>query len=289
MMTHGSVRSVRWAVAALAAVAISTMAASATAKTSIRQTLRATAHAPGASGLAKATLKTGSDGRFSIKARRLPAAQTFDVIVNKVKVGTLVTGPGGSGVAKFSTSPKGRVMMLGFDPRGAQIAIRDETGDDDLDGDMPDDNPDSAIGCCLGSQEDGETECEDVTAADCMAKGGTPTTATGCIPDPCGSNPPPTGTVCCIATNSAGASVDDDPEVECEEDVAACTGTVVQATSCDPNPCQPTPPPQIVICCVSDGSESECEEVTPDQCMGPNDTVSTATSCDPDPCGGSGD
>jgi hypothetical protein len=178
---------------------------------------------------------------------------------------------------------------LGFDPQGEHIAIRDEeTGDDDLDTDMPDDNPDSAIGCCVG------TECEDETAAECTASGGTPTPSGGCLPDPCNGNPPPATVVCCRTTSAGGAFVDDDPENECEDDVssaecAAQGGMVVQATSCEPNPCQPTPPPNLVICCVSDGGESECEHITADECTTAGGTVNSATSCDPDPCGGGGD
>jgi hypothetical protein len=281
-------------VAVLAGAVIAAMVASATAKTKIRQTLHATAHAPNASGLAKLALRTGSSGKFTIKARHLPRGKSFDIVVNKVKVGTLVTGPGGSGVARFSTSPKGRATMLGFDPKGAQIAIRDEGGDDDLEGNIPDDNPDSAMGCCLGEHDDGEAECEDMTATECAGHGGTPTTAAGCLPNPCGTNPPPTTVVCCRGSSAGGAFVDDDPEVECEDDVSQseCAhegGIVVQASSCDPNPCQPAPPPDLVICCVPDGDEAECEHLTRDHCTGANGTVSTATSCDPDPCGAGGD
>jgi len=170
---------------------------------------------------------------------------------------------------------------------------------------MPDDNPDSAIGCCLGDDDDDqgdegetETECQDLTAAECAAKGGTATTATSCLPNPCRQNPPPSTTVCCLAHDAEGASEDDDPEVECEHlsasRCAARNGTTVEATSCDPNPCRPVPPPQLVICCVPEDGESECERLTPDHCTARGGTASTATSCDHDPCttssgSGSGD
>src|SRR5262249_4458054 len=159
----------------------------------------------------------------------------FDVVVNKVKVGTLTTSASGNGTAKFSAPAAGHAAALGFDPQGAQLAIRDEeTGDDDLDTDMPDENGDSAIGCCVG------TEGEDETAAECTANGGTPTPAGGCLPDPCNGNPPPPTVVCCRTTSAGGAFVDDDPETECEDDVssaecAAQGGMVVQAASCEPN------------------------------------------------------
>src|SRR5262249_17874247 len=109
-------------------------AVGALAKTKIRQTLTATAHAPGASGVARLLLRTPTTGKFTIKARRLPGGKTFDVVVNKVKVGTLTTSASGNGTAKFSAPAAGHAAALGFDPQGAQLAIRDEeTGDDDLD------------------------------------------------------------------------------------------------------------------------------------------------------------
>ena len=260
------------------------------AKTQIIRPLSPTTHAPGASGTAKLIMKSASNGRFSVKARHLAGGKSFDVVVNNVKVGTLSTGPGGGGIAKFSTSPKGRNALLGFDPRGARIEVREsDSGDDDLDSGTPGDNGDSAIGCCLGNQDDeSETECEDLTAAECPSEGGTPTSATSCLPNPCATTPPPPNTVCCLAHSATGAFVDDDAEVECEDDAGECAahgGTVVQATSCDPNPCQPSPPPNLVICCVSDGGESECEHITADECTADGGTINSATSCDPDPCG----
>jgi hypothetical protein len=286
-----------WATLAVIAVAVVAAWGSSTkGKTKVRATLHATVHAPHAKGLAKLALRKGPKGTFIVKARGLSGGQSFDVVVNRVKVGTLVTGPGGSGVAKFSTSPRGHTTMLGFDPRGGEIEVRDENGDDDLDGDMSDDNPDSAIGCCVGERDDDEDEvdCERKTAAECTAEGGTPSTAPTCLPNPCATTPPPTKVVCCESSSAGGAFVDDDPEVECEDDItqtecAKRGGMVVQATSCDPNPCQPVPPPQLVICCVPDESEMECERLTSDHCTAVHGTPSSATSCDNDPCGGNGD
>src|SRR5262249_62064919 len=112
---------------------------------------------------------------------------------------------------------------------------------------------------------------------------------------------PPTPVVCCIAESAAGAFVDDHPEVECEDDVssaecAAEGGMVVHATSCDPNPCQPTPPPNRVICCVSQGDQgqqqgqpqtepSECERITAAEGTAEGETVSTAAATKPEPRG----
>ncbi len=183
------------------------------------------------------------------------------------------------------------------------MEVLDDQGDDVLDGEMPDDNPDSAIGCCVGD-DDGETECEDLTAAECTSEGGTRSNATSCLPNPCVTTPPPS-TVCCFAHSATGAFVDDDPEVECEDDISAAEcaaqgGTMVNATSCDPNPCQPSPPPNLVICCVPQGDQgeqegqpqtepAECEHISADECTAAGGTVSSgATSREPDPCGGGG-
>lgn len=278
--------------AAFVAAGIVMLAGMAVAKVNIRKTLAGTVNDPKGTGLAQLFLKTASSGKFTVKGRHLPGGKTFDVVVHKIKIGTLTTNAAGNGTARFSTSPVGRIARLGVDPQGAEVEVRDDQGDDVLDGEMPDDNPSSAIGCCLG-EDDGETECEDLSAADCTAQGGTPTTATSCLPDPCATTPPPPNTVCCIGHSAAGAFVDDDPEIECEDDVSAAEcamqgGMVVQGT-CAANPCQPTPPPQLVICCVPDDDGAECEELTPADCTAANGTVSSATACDPNPCPGGGD
>jgi len=63
-------------------------------------------------------------------------------------------------------------------------------------------------------------------------------------------------------------------------------GAVVQAPSCDLNPCAPVPPPTVTVCCVPDGSETECEILTPDHCSAANGTPNAAQSCESNPCGG---
>jgi hypothetical protein len=245
--------------------------------------------------MARVLLKHGSRGRFSIKAKHLRSGASFDVVVNGVKVGSLVTGARGGGVARFNTSPKPHTGRLGFDPRGAHVAVREhDTGMDDLECDMPGGHPDSAIGCCVGERKvaDGSSggKCELQTPDACTARGGRPTTATACLPDPCGGNPPPPTVVCCRSSSADGAFADDDPQVICEDDVteAECAdhgGMVVQASSCQSNPCQPAPPPDMVICCVPDDEDSECEHVTRQHCSDAGGMVSDAKSCDCHPCG----
>jgi len=265
-------------------------AAMAQAAVHVKQALRATAHAPRARGTAKLTLRASSKGVFSIVARRLTAGTDYDVVVGGIKVGAVATNARGAGKVVFGSPKRGRRAFLGFDPRGRSIAVRDHDGNDVLDCDMPDGSDDaSKVACCI--PDDDGVECEDRKPEDCLGEGGTVSSATGCFPDPC---TPPSGTfVCCTVDSTCGAFVDDDPAVGCHVDVSAdhCAekhGTVVEATSCDPNPCTPVPPVALVTCCVpEDDDEIECEFRTADRCASKGGTVSTATSCDPNPCGGS--
>src|SRR2546425_12624600 len=222
----------------------------------VKQSLTATSKAPHAKGQAMLRLKTSAKGRFTVIARKLRANGKFDVVVRGVNVGTLSTNGHGAGKAKFGTRARGHHQLLGFDPRGAEVVVRDEeSGDDDLIGEMPD-GDDSAAGafpCCV-KDEDGDNalECEELTPTDCTNAGGTPNPAPSCLPDPCATTPP-AGTVCCISESAEGAFVDEDAEVECEDEASECSeegGTIITATSCEPNPCTPTPPSSLVACCV---------------------------------------
>lgn len=255
----------------------------------VHERLHATSHAPRARGSAKLTVKKGSKGTFSVAARRLAGGQSFDVVVGGLKAGTLETNAHGGGKIVFGAPKRGDRALLGFDPRGRSLAVRDHDGHDVLDGEMPD-GDDAKVACCL--QDDDGVECDDRTPEDCMEDGGTPSSASGCFPDPCGA----TGgtSVCCTVDSTCGAFVDDDPQVGCHTGVSAAEcaerhGTVVEATSCDPNPCAAFPPVELVTCCVPHEDEVECEFRTAERCAEKGGTVSTATSCDPDPCGGSSD
>ena len=274
-----------------AVVALCGAAGTAMAQVRVKQSLTATAHAPRARGRATLALRTGTKGDLTVVARHLAPRKSYDVIVRHVKVATLTTGASGSGRVRLSTDPRGHDALLGVDPRGDQIEVRDgQTGDDDLVGDIPNDSKDPNAGaCCVSGSE--HSECEDRTSAACTAAGGTPSTATSCLPDPCGSTPPPSGgAVCCISHSATGAFLDDSPEMECEDisesDCATAGGTAVQATSCDAHPCAPVPPPQVVVCCATSGNEQECEELTPEHCTALAGTPSSAAGCDPDPCPG---
>lgn len=277
-----------------------------------------------ARGKAKLKLKSGKRGKFTVSAGRLAPDHTFDVVVGGVKVGSFQTNGGGRGRLRFSTKPHGAESMLGFDPRGMSVSVRDvEGGDDDLGTDIPDDAPGDGA-CCL-TNDDGETECDDIDADACVSAGGTVADSASCLPDPCATTPPSGATVCC--TNETH---DEESESECEHEVsdadcAAAGGLVVEATSCDPNPCQATPPPDVVACCIAhsggggddegddDGDDdgdhhgddhhrddhhggehhhgeacapsgAACRLKTADACTAAGGTPTVATSCTPDLC-----
>lgn len=254
----------------------------------VKETLKPTSQAPRARGSAKLTVRHGSKGVFSIATRRLAKGASFDVVVGGIKVGALTTNAKGAGKTTFGAPKHGNRAFLGFDPRGQSLAVRDHDGHDVLDGDMPDDDA-GKVACCL--PDDDGVECDDRTPERCAAEGGTPSSVSGCFPDPCNANP---GTsVCCTVDSTCGAFVDDDPEVGCHAGTspAECAehhGTVVDAASCDPNPCAAVPPVALVTCCVPDDDEIECQFRTADRCAAKGGTVVAAASCDPNPCGGTG-
>lgn len=279
--------------------------------------LRGTASAPHANGHARLVLRGATKGRFTVTGHGLAAHRSFDVIVGGIKVGAFVTNANGVGKAKFRTSSgstaaaHGPKLLLGFDPRGDKVVVRDgTTSDDDLVGEMPGggDSTSGAFACCHSDADgEGELECTMKTPSDCAAAGGTSTQVRSCVPDPCTPNPPP-GTVCCLPGSAQGAFVrsehDGDSDAECEEvaSVEACMaqgGAVVSATSCDPNPCKSAPP--TTVCCVpgsvdgafvgDDGggcdhrNETKCViHESPDACTASGGAVVSASSCEPNPC-----
>ncbi|MBI3782564.1 MAG: hypothetical protein HY270_04100, partial [Deltaproteobacteria bacterium] len=239
----------KWMVGCFAALGLifaTAQGAAASGKANLSESLAATGSAPDkASGKASLNLRPrknkGTKGSFAVVAKHLSADSSYDLIVGGAKVGELKTGRLGSGRATFNTSPHGNTSLLGFDPRGETVVLRDgTTGTDDLVGTIPDDSPGSQA-CCLatGQIEDNgstETECEDIDAQACQSAGGTPqwvlnpdgtpsqTPVTSCLPDPCNnttSAPPSSVAVaCCI-----NATHDEGTEAECEDVTEAACAT----------------------------------------------------------------
>ena len=266
------------------------LAPHAVAGTRVRGTLTATSHAPRARGRAILALSTASKGRFRVVARGLTPNASFDLVVGGIRVGAFTTSVNGVGKVKLNTTPTHSQGLLGVDPRGRTIVVRDSSsGDDDLDGEMPDDGGSAtgAFACCV--PDDDGAECEVETPDECSANGGTTQTGVmSCIPNPCGATPP-SEVVCCFPGSSTGAFVDEESDAECDEtsmqECAMAGGTVVQATSCEPNPCAAVPPSQVTVCCIPGQDEAACEILTPDLCATVKGTPSTAPACDDDPCG----
>src|SRR5262249_32005694 len=235
-------------------------------------------------GRTRLVLATSSEGRFGVTVMRLPGDATFELLVDGVKVGTLVTSPGGRGRLRFSTEPRGRDHLLGFDPRGATIVMRDDRGHDVLSGTIPDDDSQPGAGACCDprAEDDGAVECESRTAEACAARGGTFLASASCLPNPClGAPSAPVDVVCCIPDNGDRAECEDRTEAEC----LAQGGMVVESGSCVPNPCAPTPAPDDIRCCLADDAGVECEDRTPEECAAQGGVDLGPGSCDPNPCG----
>lgn len=263
----------------------------------VKETLAPTSVAPDARGRVKLLIRSSSRAKLKLLASKLEGGRSYDLLVGGVKVGTLATSPGGIGRASFSAAPGARDTMLGFDPRGEQVTVRDqEDGEDVLVGDLPADDP-AAVACCLTEEDDDgtEVECEDLTADECAAAGGIPQTTDSCLPNPCATAPPEDEELVCC-TN---ATHDDESEAECEDvateaECAALDGTLIAATSCDDDPCTGAAPVDRAACCVpdDDGSgEIDCEVLSTAACEARGGTTvavgtgTAAATCSGDPCG----
>lgn len=306
MMRHSNQRTARFALVALGALTLSATATQ--AKTSEVTTLAGTPAAPGARGRARTIVRGTSDGAFLVTAHGLARRAHFDIVVDAVRVGTLATNGHGGGTAHFRTRPRHGDQLLGFEPRGAEVDVRNGAGEDVLRGNVPGTTPDpTKIICCVADHGgDGAEECEDRTPDACTAAGGTVTQATSCLPNPCATTPPVEDEVACCEAGSAGGALlrrrggddggGDAPELECELRTAAkCAargGTAVSAASCDPNPCTPPPPPppaaEVNCCLPGYYTAGSCAVLTADQCASQNGKVTTAPSCTPNPCAASG-
>jgi hypothetical protein len=235
-----------------------------------------------ARGVARLVLRTSDDGRFDVRARNLDAHATYELLAGGVRVGTLSTNGGGSGHARFRSRPHGHDQLLGFDPRGEILTVRSAAGEDVLVASVPagsSDPPTDAVVCCV--PDDQGSECEDRTTDECTAQGGTVSTATSCLPNPCADAPPVDADIVCCLPDDSGPECEDRPAAEC----AAQGGLAVEATSCDPNPCAATPPADAdTRCCLPDDDGAECEDRTPAQCIALGGVDMGPGSCTPNPC-----
>jgi len=237
-----------------------------------------------ARGKAKLTVRGGSDGRFDLKLQKLAPEATYEVVVDGVLVATVTTNGGGNARLRFRSRPRNdKDELLGFDPRGAIVIVRDASGDDVLGASVPTTGslqPGDVI-CCV--PDDSGPECEDRTPAECAAEGGVESLATSCLPNPCAGTPSPTDNdvVCCVPDDS-GPDCEDRTADEC----SAEGGIVVEADSCADTPCAgvPSNDPDIQ-CCLADDSGPECEDRTPAECIALDGIDLGEGTCMPNPCG----
>ena len=256
----------------------------------IFQPLTATTAAPALARGKAAISVRNADGKLAIVVFRLASASTFDVILDGVRIGSLTTGSGGTGKARFRSRPRSHDQLLGTDPRGKMLLLRSSGGVDVLVADIPapldptpDDPDDDDIACCLPDDEG--TECEDRTAGECAAQGGMNTEMRSCLPSPCGGVPGDEGdSVCCLPDDN-GVECEDRTKAEC----ASQHGMVVEGTSCASNPCAPIPPTNPDIqCCLPDDAGFECEDRTPETCAAQGGKEVGTGACTPDACSGLG-
>jgi hypothetical protein len=172
-------------------------------------------------------------GTLDLRVRRLVPKTTYQVTIDGIAVGTIVTKRSGSGRARFRTKrSNGRNQFLGVDPRGRTIAILDGAGTAVLGAAVGRGNLDpNAVRCCV--PDDSGPECEDRTAAECTTAGGADMGPGSCLPNPC-LGTPDDDIVCCLPDDS-GPECEDRTPAEC----AAGGGINLGAGSCDPSPCTP--------------------------------------------------
>src|SRR5262249_27346477 len=192
--------------AVLGVVGVSMLATEARAHTEKEVgSLASTGVDPDARGKVKLTVRNLSDGRLDIKGQKLDPDATFDVLVNGVLVGQFTTTGGGNGRIRFRSRPRSpHDQLLGFDPRGALVVVRNAAGQDVLAVQLADSGSVSPgdVVCCIPDASG--AECEDRTLDECNMQGGTVSTATSCLPNPCAGEPPPgeADLVCCIPHDS---------------------------------------------------------------------------------------
>ncbi len=273
-------------IAALATVDLGTPAHASRGSGKVSQELIATAVAPAfARGRAVVVVKN-SDGRLVVVAKKLLRDTTYDLILEGVSIGSLTTTGGGNGKARLRSQPRGRDQFLGTDPRGKTLILRSSGGNDVLVADIPlptdptpDDSSDNDIRCCL--PDDGGTECEDRTTAQCAAQGGVTMGPGSCLPNPCGGSAGGALDIICCEPDDEGTECEDRTEAEC----AARGGIHVSATSCTPDPCTPFPPANPDIqCCLPDDGGFECEDRTPETCAAQGGINMGPGTCSPNPC-----
>src|SRR5262245_29877736 len=162
-------KSTNIAFAVLTVVGLSMLAGNAGARTEKEVgSLASTGVDPDARGKGKLAVRNLSDGKLDIKGQTLDPDSTFDGPGARVLGGQVMTTGGGSGRIRFRSWPRSsHDELLGFDPRGALVVIRNAAGQAVLAVQLADSG---AVGggdviCCI--PDDTGPECEDRTLDEC--------------------------------------------------------------------------------------------------------------------------
>src|SRR2546425_4142219 len=100
---------------------------------SVKQALRPTGVDADAQGVATASIHAKRKrGTFRVIGHNLKPGTTYGISVAGIRIGSLATNAGGSGVARFSNPPHGSNRILGVDPRGKLVEVSDDQGEDVL-------------------------------------------------------------------------------------------------------------------------------------------------------------
>jgi hypothetical protein len=282
----------------VSALAVTVVIPAAHAGVHIKRTLQATTVDADARGKAEVEVSNhGGRAKLKVKVHKLDPSATFGIVLGGVTIGTFDTNDSGRATARFSSRPGNHDQLLGTDPRGRRLEVQNSSGEDVLNDDIPDSSIDAGdVVCCIedDDDEDHTVKCETRSAARCERKGGTVSTATSCIPDPCGSTSG--DTIRCCKPDDDGAECEQTSAASCNEH----HGVNLGAGACDPNPCTSTVP-GVVRCCVKDDdhhekdrhgkkgggdepAQAECEHLTMEHCLAEGGTALDAGSCDPNPC-----
>jgi hypothetical protein len=243
-----------------------TVGAKSKTNVTIKQDLVSTGRDPDATGKASTSIRKiskrfgGLEARLRVEVRKLDQG-VYDVSLDGVRIGELVTNKRGSGKAEFKTarlssgntnangnanangntnsssSSASKRQLLGVDPRGLIVVVSSPGGPALLQLAIDTANLDpNKVRCCL--PDDSGTECEARTAAECVAEGGIDMGAGSCVPNPCAGVGAPGGDVRCCLPDDSGPECEDRTAAEC----AAVQGINVGAGTCLPNPCAGTEP-----------------------------------------------
>lgn len=248
--------------------------------------LVATGIDPDASGRAKLRVRRADDGRFEVRLKGLEPGAAYQLVFSDIAVSEVIADDKGRARARLRSRPRSSTDgLLGFDPRGSILLVRNAAGEDVLAGDVPAGGngfDETKIVCCV--PDDDGAECEDRTADECLQEGGTVSTATTCLPNPCDTVTAPTDddVICCLPDDS-GPQCEDRTVAEC----SAGGGLVVAAGSCLDNPCAAVPSvDDDTRCCEPDDGGPGCEDRLPAECLARGGVDIGAGMCSIDSCAG---